>query len=217
MRSPRLFSVAWRLAQENVQLRPGEQVCVVTDTERSKLAEVFADAAAAFETDPVVVIMAPRAQHDAEVPTIVAAAMVQADIVFQVVTHAMRHTDATQQALRAGARGLVLHGVTEDLMLYGAINADYRQIADTCAQVARWLSVATSAHVRTVRGTDLVMSLAGCEPHVLFAAMPDGETAISPADGSAEGVLVIEHTHGRPGVARCTDPDGGGRGTDHPD
>jgi leucyl aminopeptidase (aminopeptidase T) len=147
--------------------------------------------------------MAPRAQHGAEVPEIVATAMEGADVVFQVVTHAMTHTDATQRAMQAGARVLVLRGITEDLMLYGAINADYKQIAVTCAKVAEWLSAANDVHVRTPQGTDLRMSLAGCHPHILdglvkgpgtFAAMPDGETAISPVEGSTEGSLVIEHT-----------------------
>ncbi|MFQ5850023.1 MAG: aminopeptidase [Candidatus Binatia bacterium] len=203
MRNPELFRVVRRLVQESVQLQRGEKVCVVTDTEKVSLAEVFMDAAGAFEADPVMIMMAPRTQHGEEVPEVVAAAMAGANVVFQVVTHAMTHTDATKRAMAAGARVLVLRGVTEDLMLHGAINADYKQIAARCAQLSQRLSEAKHAHVRTARATDLVMDLTGREALVLdgiikgpgrFAAMPDGETAIVPVEGSSEGMLVVEKT-----------------------
>ncbi len=203
MHNPRLFTVVNRLAQENMHLQPGERVCVVTDTERLPLAQVFLDVAAALDTDPVLVLMAPRAQHGREVPEVVATAMEGAQAVFQVVTHAMTHTDATQRAMQAGARIMVLRGVTEDLMLHGAINADYPQIAATCARIAERMQAARDVRIRTPQGTDLRLSLEGRSPHILdglvkgpgtFAAMPDGETAISPLEGSTQGTLVVEHT-----------------------
>ncbi len=203
MHNPKLFTVVNRLAQENMHLQPGERVCVVTDTERLPLAQVFLDVAAALDTDPVLVLMAPRAQHGREVPEVVATAMEGAQVVFQVVTHAMTHTDATQRAMQAGARIMVLRGVTEDLMLHGAINADYQQIAATCARVAERMQAARDVRIRTPQGTDLRLSLEGRSPHILdglvkgpgtFAAMPDGETAISPLEGSTQGTLVVEHT-----------------------
>jgi len=203
MNNPNLFTVANRLAQDSIKLQRGEKVCVVTDTGRLDLAQVFMAVVATYDTDPILVVMAPRAEHGREVPEIVATAMEGADVVFQVVTHAMTHTDATQRAMQAGARVLVLRGVTEDMMLHGAINADYNQIAVTCAKVYEWLDAASDVQVQTAQGTDLKLSLAGRHPHILdglvkgpgtFAAMPDGETAISPAEGSTEGILVIEHT-----------------------
>lgn len=203
MRSPALWKVAQKLARENMRLKPGERVCVVSDTEKLTLAEVFLEVAGSFDTDPVLVLMAPRAQHGQEVPEVVAAAMAGADVVFQVVTHAMTHTDATQRAMAAGARILVLRGVTEDMMLHGAINADYQQIAVRCAKLSQKMNDAARVHVRTALGTDLVMSLAGRQSLVLdgiikgpgqFVAMPDGETAIVPVEGSAQGTVVVEHT-----------------------
>ena len=203
MRSPALWKIAQKLARENMQLKAGERVCVVSDLEKLGLAEVFLDAAAAFDTDPVLVLMTPRDQHGQEVPEVVAAAMEGADVVFQVVTHAMTHTDATKRALAAGARILVLRGVTEDMMLHGAINADYQQIAVRCARLSEKMNGASLAHVRTALGTDLAMSLEGRQSLVLdgiikgpgrFIAMPDGETAIVPLEGSAQGILVVEHT-----------------------
>ena len=201
MRNPALLEVARRLLKDTAQLKSGERLCIVSDTEKLSLAEIIAEVAYTMETDPVLVVMVPRSQHGEEVAEIVASCMESAELVFQVVTHAMTHTDATQRALCAGARIVVLRGVTEDLMLHGAINADYQQIAARCARVAERLENAQEVRVRTPQGTDLVLSLAGRQPHVLdgilkgpgtFVAMPDGETAISPVEGSTEGTLVVE-------------------------
>lgn len=203
MRNPALTQIARRLAVENAQLQPGEKVCIITDTEAVRLAETFADAISTLDAEPVMVVMIPRIEHGQEVSEIVAAAMENSDLVFQVVSHAITHTQATKRALRGGARVLVLRGLTEDLMLRGAINADYKQIAAQCAQLSLLLNNASQAHVKTDRGTDLLMSLEGRQSSVLdgvlkgpgsFCAMPDGETAISPVEGTSRGILVIEGT-----------------------
>ncbi len=203
MNDPKLLQVVNRMMCENMKLQNGERVCVVTDTERLPLAEIFITVAATFDTDPILVVMAPRAQHGSEVPEIITAAMKEADAVFQIVTHAMTHTDAMRDAMQAGGRVLVLRGITEDLMLYGAINADYQQIAIRCLQVSNLMSAAKQAHIGTEKGTDLVMSMDGRLSYILdgvvkgpgtFAAMPDGEIAISPVEDTTEGILVIEHS-----------------------
>ncbi len=178
-------------------------MCVVTDTNKLDLAEIFVDVAAAQGVDPVMLVMKPRAQHGQEVPETIASAMAKADLVFQIVTHAMTHTDATQHALQSGARVMVLRGVTEDLMLNGAINADYQSIGKRCAQLIDLMTKARRVFVSTPQGTDLVMDLTDRTPKALdgmlkgpgtFAAIPDGETAISPAEGTTEGMLVVENT-----------------------
>jgi|TARA_B100001964_G_scaffold131974_1_gene145800 leucyl aminopeptidase (aminopeptidase T) len=203
MSDPKLFQVVNRLMCESMKLQIGERVCVVTDTERLPLAEIFTSVASKLDTDPIMVVMTPRAQHGSEVPAMVAATMKEADAVFQIVTHAMTHTDATRDALQAGSRVLVLRGITEDLMLFGAINADYQEIAATCLLVSNLMRDAKQAHISTKKGTNLIMTLDGRLPHILdgivkgpgtFAAMPDGEIAISPVEKTTEGVLVIEHS-----------------------
>jgi leucyl aminopeptidase (aminopeptidase T) len=147
--------------------------------------------------------MTPRRTHGNEPPRIVAEAMKVADVVIQPVTFAITHTDATRAALRAGARVLVLRGVTEEILTEGAMVADYEEVARITMAVAHELTAANVAHVWTDAGTDLVMSLAGREAIALtgrlegpgtLAAMPDGEAAIAPVEGTAEGVLVVEHT-----------------------
>jgi len=185
------------------RVRAGELVCVAADTQTMPIALAIVDAVKDADAEPVLVTMLPRRAHGNEPPRVVAAAMKAADVVIQPVTYAMTHTDATQEALRAGARVLVLRGVTEDIMTSGAMLADYDKVERITQQVARLLTEARTARVRTPAGTDLTLGLAGRSAVALtgrvggpgtFAAMPDGEAAISPVEGTAQGTLVVEHT-----------------------
>jgi leucyl aminopeptidase (aminopeptidase T) len=181
----------------------GERVCIVADTGTMSIAMALMEAVTAAGAEPIVVTMRPRRAHGNEPPAVVAAAMRAADVVIQPVTYAMTHTDATRDALRAGARVLILRGVTEDIMTHGAMLADYDHVERITRAVARLLTGARRVRVRTPAGTDLAMSVEGREAVALtgrvggpgtFAAMPDGEAAISPVEGTAEGALVIDHT-----------------------
>ncbi len=191
------------LVRTAAQVQKGEQVCIAADTNTMPIALAIAEAVKEIGAEPVLVAMTPRHAHGNEPPRVVAAAMKAADVVIQPVTYAMTHTDATRDAMRAGARVLVLRGITEDIMTHGAMLADYDMVDRVTREVARVMSGATTVRVRTPAGTDLTMSLAGRSAVALtgrvggpgtFAAMPDGEAAISPVEGTAEGTLVIDHT-----------------------
>lgn len=201
------------LVLEAACVRPGEAVCIVADTQTRAIADLIFEVARAVGAEPVLVCMAPRRTHGNEPPRVVASAMRGADVVIQAVTYAITHTDANQEALRAGARVLVLRGVTEDVLTQGAALADYDEVARLTKAVAERLTQAHSAHVRTPAGTDLGMSLAGRAAVALtgrvegpgtFAAMPDGEAAIAPVEGTARGILVVEHT--MDGIGRLDAP-----------
>lgn len=185
------------------RVQPGELVCIAADTQTMPIALAIVEAVKEVGAEPVVVTMLPRRAHGNDPPRVVAAAMQAADVVIQPVTYAMTHTDATRDALRAGARVLVLRGITEDIMTHGAMLADYDSVERVTREVQRLMSEARTARVRTPAGTDLTMSLTGREAVALtgrvggpgtFAAMPDGEAAISPVEGTTEGTLVVEHT-----------------------
>ena len=185
------------------RVQPGELVCIAADTQTMPIAAALVEAVKEAGAEPVVVTMLPRRAHGNEPPRVVAAAMKAADVVIQPVTYAMTHTDATRDALRAGARVLVLRGVTEDIMTHGAMLADYDRVDRVTREVQRRMTEASAIRVTTPSGTDLTLSVAGRSAVALtgrvggpgtFAAMPDGEAAISPVEGTTEGMLVVDHT-----------------------
>lgn len=211
--SSRLVDSARNVVRTCARVRVAEQVCIVADTKTLPIAQAILKAAREAGAEPVLVCMTPRRAHGNEPPPIVAGAMRAANVIIQPVTYAITHTDATQQALRQGARVLVLRGITEEIMTGPAMLADYDRIEAVTTTVARRLSEARTIRVRTPAGTDLTLSVAGRTAVALtgrvngpgtFAAMPDGEAAIAPVEGSAEGVVVVEHT--MDGIGRLDEP-----------
>ncbi|KKM10682.1 hypothetical protein SY88_12650 [Clostridiales bacterium PH28_bin88] len=186
-----------------VNLQPWEKVCIVTDTNKVGIAEVFAAGAHAIGAETVMVIMTPRETHGNEPPEVAAAAMLAADVILAPTTFAITHTEATKAAMKNGARVLILRGITEDIMIHGAITADYAQVKKITEILAQKMSDASTARVTSPSGTDITMSLAGRQALALtgtvhqpgtFAPLPDGEAAIVPLEGTANGIIVIDHT-----------------------
>lgn len=201
--NPELTRVAQRILSTCIEIRREHHVCVVADQRTLPFGQIFAAAAEPLAADVVLTVMAVRRTHGEEPPAAVAAAMAEADIVIQPVTYALTHTDASRRALAKGAAILVLRGITEDLMLGGAMDADYGEIRRVTAALAERLTRASTAHVRSEAGTDVRMSLAGRQGFVLagrvagpgrFAGIPDGEAPISPVEGSTEGTIVVEYS-----------------------
>lgn len=198
-----LYAVASKILKESVKLQEGENVCIITDTNTAEIGEVFASCVSEKNATPVLLVINPTKAHGVEPPKIVANAMKVADVVLQPITHAITHTNATKEALEAGARVLVMRGVTKELMLYGAVGADYHEIDRVSELVRQKMSKGREVRLTSPTGTDLRLSINEREAIMLtglvkgsgtFAAMPDGEAAIAPVEGTTEGTLVIDNT-----------------------
>jgi leucyl aminopeptidase (aminopeptidase T) len=159
------------------------------------------------------IVMTPRKMHGNEPPRIVAGAMREATVIFAPTTYAITHTEAFKEALKAGARAIILRGVTEDMMIHGAINANYLDIRRRSEILGNVLRKASKILVMSPFGTDLQMEIKGRQVFVLsgfavkpgtFAALPDGEVALSPVEGTAAGVIVFDSS--MDGIGALTNP-----------
>lgn len=132
----------------------------------------------------------------------VGAALAAADVCLAPTTHSFTHTKGFKAALESGTRILLLRGITEDILLHGAATADYEEVKALTVRLRDLLGGASRVRVTSEAGTDLRMDLTerpafglygmALEPGT-FAAMPDGEAAISPVEGSASGRIVFDH------------------------
>jgi len=198
-----LFKTAEKFVKTSVDLRPDDTVCIVADSDKLAIADALASAAKRVAAETVIVTMTPRKMHGNAPPKIVAGAMREATVIFTPVTYAITHTEPFRQALNAGARAIVLRGVTEDMMIYGAINADYVEIRKNSEMLANLLRSASEILLTSPFGTDLQMKVEDRPVFVLsgfaekpgtFAAMPDGEVPLSPVEGTATGVAVFDRS-----------------------
>jgi len=216
----------------NMGVQPGERILVAGDPpafgnwtvmgsdelermlERSLLAKAVAEIAAAqLPQNPVEFYAYPAvARSGAEPIAELGERMAAADVVIAITNRSLSHTDARQNACRAGARVASMPGFMVRMFEpQGPMNADYHEVERLSLPVARRLTQATQAVVRSSAGTDIRMSLAGREAIAdtglfvsrgSFGNLPAGESFIAPLEGTAEGQIVVE-----PGWARgLTEP-----------
>ncbi len=200
--NPSLLDVARRCLTQLAEVRPQHTVLVVTDPDTLTVGEAFATAAEALAQEVVLLRMPTGTKHGEEPPAAVAAAMSGADVIVQAVKYSLTHTDATRAALAAKAQVFVLRGATEEMLLSDIVAVDFAELRRVTGEVARRLSEGSSVEVTTPAGTDLWLSVEGREARALaggtgpgrFGGPRSGEAAIAPVEGSARGVLVIEHS-----------------------
>ena len=180
-----------------LEVKPGEDVLVITDAGVRALGEALRDEAAAAGGDAVLAVMDERATDGTEPPPTLAAALAACDVFIAPTSRSLSHTTARKRASEAGARGATMPGVTED-MLARVMAVDFDTMAARSRAVAELLSRGATAHITCPRGTDLVLDLSGREgiaddgnltARGAFGNLPAGEGFISPVGG--EGTAVV--------------------------
>lgn len=199
-----LAAVAHRVMQSYLGVKPGERVLIVADARTSpSLPLALSAQAVALGADPVVVTIAPRGRSGVEPPDPVAAAMREADVVVSVASTSMYHTEAKGAAQRAGVRGCFNAPSQQDAWIRGAMTADFAAIREMSERLAERIRGATIVRVTSPAGTDITASIVGREPKGWLtgicrnpgevSAYPGGEVSLPPVEGTAHGVVVVEH------------------------
>jgi len=196
-----MFPGARKLVDVCAAVQQGEKVLIVTDVERISVAKSIASACVARGAEVVVMIMTPRKVHGIEPPAPIVAAMSAADVVFEPTSKSIAHTAATQGAREKGARVITLAEITEEMLISGAIEADFEAQKQTTERVMEALSQASKARVYSDAGTEIEMSLEGRRGRALtglacergsYSSPPNIEASIAPVEGTANGVVIVD-------------------------
>jgi leucyl aminopeptidase (aminopeptidase T) len=194
--------------------RPGEHVLIVADTRMSSFTAILAAAAWAAQCEPMIVTMVPRSADGQEPPPAIAAAMKSTDIFVCPVSTSITHTRAVKEAAEAGARGIMLTQFTENMLVSGGIEADFLALAPICQKVADAMAGCRHIHLTTSSGTDLTLSATGRRGNALtclvkpgqFSPVPNVEANVSPVEGSANGVIIVNASIPYAGIGLLTEP-----------
>lgn len=200
MEITRMAFAANMLINQVVQVKKGETVVIVTDTDRPRIiTQAIAYSAISAGGEVIVVTMEPQEIGGAELPDPVAAAMAAAQVVINQSTYSITHTVAVREAMKKGARVANLRNVTEDMMVSGGVTADYQKVKRMTERLARLLTEANEIRLTTPEGTDFTVRTAGrsaiaqsgfvTKPGEL-SGLPDGEATLAPLEGVTEGVIV---------------------------
>ncbi|WP_174811756.1 aminopeptidase [Salinadaptatus halalkaliphilus] len=196
-----MATAARGIVDECLDVQPGEEVLVVADAKKEEVARAVARAATAAGAEAIITTMPLLESHGNEPPETVAEAMAAADVVFTCTTHAITHTRSRLAAAEAGARCGILRSVTEEMMVEGAMSVDFEELRTRTEAVRDVLDDASEVHVRSDEGTDITFSVEGCSAFSLdgyfhenygFATLPPGESPTHPAEGTANGTIVVD-------------------------
>ena len=194
-------SLARTIVEDCLNVVTDEDVVAVTDPRTVAVARTISRAVEAAGANPMIQIMPLLESHGNEPPAPVAAAMAATDVAFTCTTHAITHTRARLDATDAGTRVGVLRGVTEEMLVEGAMTANFHEVKRLTRAVRDRLNEAEHAQVSSEEGTDVTFGLEGCQAFSLdgfsyeehgFATFPPGEAPTHPAEDTANGTIVID-------------------------
>jgi len=195
-----LARTASSIVNEILAVQPGETVTIACDTEAAEgVTEALAAMVVAAGARPVVVRDLAREIGGQEPSKALAAALLAADAAILQSKYALVHTNAFRAAFTAGVRMVELWGVSDEMMLNGGLVGDFAEIERVTNAVGARLRQSKTVTFTTPAGTELTLSVV--ERPVIelgaakvttgtFTSLPGGEVAISPVEGSAEGVMV---------------------------
>ena len=182
------------LATTCAGVREGEQALVVTDTAGDQeIVGAMASVLEALGLAVVVVSSAPAALPGDEPPSEVSAAMLEADVVFELTSVFIGSCPARRQACEQGARYLTVPGLSwTTLRPGGPFAADFHEIGERAKLLAERFGSASEFRLTSPRGTDLRGSFDGRRGRPLwgiadapggYAAPPDIEVGREPGRG----------------------------------
>lgn len=206
--------IADKILDLNLNIQSGEKLLIVTEPEKMSIAETIAASAVRKDVEPVIAIMMPRESDSQEPPEIIASAMKASDAFLSVVGKSITHTNAVKNAIANGSRGLVLTQFSEDMMIRGGMEADFKNLAPLCKDVAKALEGGNEIRLTTALGTDLTFSATGRRGNALycmvekgqFSTAPTIEANVSPIEGTAQGKIVADASVPYLGIGLLEEP-----------
>jgi leucyl aminopeptidase (aminopeptidase T) len=202
MRLMELARAAHKALQLCAKLKPGENVLVLADSIVDRgLVDAFANAAHALGAETQTMIFETRAEINREPPKAVAAAMGASDLVIDLITQYIIHTDAYLRVRKGGTRILCGTGITEDMVIRLVGGVDYEELLRRGHRLVELFSAARECRVETGSGAVLTMTVAG-RPQLLrdglldgpgdLDYMPGAQLSLAPVEETINGVLEVD-------------------------
>ena len=216
-----LDRAAQTAVRDVLKVKKGEKVLIVTNPEPDVfgISAAIYDAAAAFGADVNIIVQDRRTQLDFASDAVIHALRSEPDVALSLSAGKLgKDRFGLEKAYRfKGVKGNWPHifnalvgakrlrsfwspSITMDTFAR-TVPVDYAQMRKDAAKLKRALDAADRVHVTAPGGTDLELSIAGRKGHVDDGAfhrpgsggnLPAGETYISPANYTAQGVLVFD-------------------------
>ncbi|MGI6129793.1 MAG: aminopeptidase [bacterium] len=177
------------------------EAVIITDTGvEPEVAEALAAACFEFGLEPTITVMVRRPIHGLEPTDVISRGVLGAQMMLFATSTGFAHTSTVRSALKQGIKYIGMPEIDIATLTAGAAVADYEEVGRITKQVADLLTVGSEVRITSDLGTDLRFSIAGRPCFELsgvfrpgsIACFPDGEAAMAPVEGSANGTVVVE-------------------------
>ncbi|QVQ53821.1 hypothetical protein J4H86_08960 [Spiractinospora alimapuensis] len=184
-------------------IRAGEQVLILTDDGlQAGVCDVFRDAVERRGGEVTIVQMRRQEVARSQPSPVAAAGITGADVVIELTTQFVQHSEARQSGQRNGLRYLFVGDIDEAMLAGpGAVYADFNALAPRIERIAELITSATTIRLTTKAGTDVTLSAEGRPGRALtglatnpgeFGAPPCLEAGVIPVRGSTQGTIVVD-------------------------
>lgn len=187
---------------ENVgNVKSTEKVLIVSDYQMQDVAEIINMTVESIGAECVLCYMKPREWDCQEPPKMVAAAMLEADVIMIPVSVSIAWTNAVRTAEKKGSRVMLMTAYDLNVFTSDALlKTNFQQRASFCSKLADIYDKGEKIHLYTDKGTDLVFSSGGRKMNKVgpvpvageCRAVPDIEINIPPLEGTANGKIVVD-------------------------
>ena len=225
MSEKKIYESCKRLLEVCANAQKDEKILIVTDEDCLEIGMAIWDAAEDYHNKSLV-MMETRKMHGEEPTDLVAAAMMEADVIFRATKFSLSHSMARRRACENGARDLNCCDYDFKMLESGGLYNDFlgesKRLVD---QIAKGFAgdnkdcpgyaAADQVHVTSPLGTDYYCSIKG---HKIFAqygvvrnpgetcSPPDVECAVGAIPGTAHGKLVIDGSITHPYIEKLKQP-----------
>lgn len=194
-----LSASAEKILTTCLDVKPGEQVLVITDTGIDpRIGRALFNASIQLECIPILLNMLPLRLGE-EAPAPVAEAMKQADVIIAATSRSLSHKQSRLAACQIGSRTVSMPGITLDIMMHDGMLADFNQIKQVAERLREELRDSEKIELQTPAGTKLTLDTSGCiwsldtgicHRRGCCTNLPAGEIYTTP--GNASGKIVVD-------------------------
>lgn len=180
--------------------KAGEHFLVLTDDVKEELAQQLYKAAQDMGLTSMLLKIPKMRKSGEEPPEAAAEAMKHVDVAVCITEHSLTHTNARKDAASVGVRIATMPGITKEMFLKGAINADYTEVEKITNNVSRILTSAHNIVIEkeeyrlelNIRGRSAVRSTGRYLEKGQSGNLPSGEAYIAPVEGTSHGSVLVD-------------------------
>jgi aminopeptidase len=200
-----------KIFEEIFEAKKDEKILILCDKKTKKFAEKIFDSSTKYGKEIVCYEM-PLLENNGQEPSKEIACLIKEfDIVLFLTSKSLTHTKARKDANKKGIRIASCPGINEE-MLKRTIVVNYEKMFDIENKILEGMSKAKIIRITTKLGTDISFRIYNKKIKTSkflsekgsYNNLPLGEVFVSPKEGTANGVYIVDASHA--GVGKLDKP-----------